>query len=55
MGLLEAAEAVLAAWEADDEYEKNDLSEALWKAVGDLHRAVEDVKANKPVSEGGQD
>lgn len=39
--LLEAARAVLMAWEAEDDLEKQDLSEELWRAMRALRRAVE--------------
>jgi hypothetical protein len=34
--LRDAVRQVLSAWDADDDQEKNDLSESLWQAMGQL-------------------
>lgn len=42
--LRDAAHEVIMAWEAEDNLEKNDLSERMWAAIGRLGSVLVSVK-----------
>jgi hypothetical protein len=44
--LIQAARFVLAAWDADDDQEKNDLSEQVWDAIADLRNVLRTLPPN---------
>ena len=46
--LRDAAHEVVMAWEAEDNLEKNDLSERIWRAIGALASALVTVKRGEP-------
>jgi hypothetical protein len=47
--LRDAAHEVVMAWEAEDEQEKNDLSERIWRAIGSLAAVLVSQKRGEPV------
>lgn len=48
LALITAAKAVLHAWDAENSYEKNDLSDTLFDAMNQLRHAVTVVHEVKP-------
>jgi hypothetical protein len=47
--LRDAAHEVVMAWEAEDNQEKNDLSERIWRAIGTLAAVLVSQKRGEPL------